>query len=256
MALRPGQVCAACVPDAETNEPVWIITRIERRLASGSYVVRDEDSQSPTFDHYTVSPNLITHYPATDENYIPGEKVLALWYDDESKLWSTMFYEAIVISAEAKTKIVIEFPGSSVQVQTDSSKLTRFPAPVDAEDSPGESLEKSPTDKIVECTTAHKVVFTMGAARARTPEVDAITDDELTAMLGDEAQIRRLRSFEGTPLIDLLSEPGLFPPVAPHIAINGTIVVTPVGQSDDVPALMDPSIGVGRLTKILHDWRK
>jgi hypothetical protein len=258
MNLRVGQVCAACVPDSETNGSAWIITRIERALPSGSYVVRDEYSQSTPFDSYTVPVNRITHFPAVNKVYTPGEKVLALWYDEEAREWSTMFYEATVIKTDGKG-ITIQFLGNApLQVETDESRLTRFPVGFDLDESEAESVEseaQSPIEGMNEVRAERRIFFTAGTQPGGRPEWVPITDSDLSSVLGPETPVRRLQSIEGTPLVDLLNEPELFPEVHYHLAINGSLRVTLPGPDERTPGLLNRDVPVGRLTRILYEWR-
>jgi hypothetical protein len=259
MKLRVGQVCAACVPDSETNGTAWIITRIERALPSGSYVLRDEYSQNPPSDQYTVPANRITHFPAVNKIYTASEKVLALWYDEEAHEWSTMFYEATVIKTEGK-RITIQFLGNApLQVETDESRLTRFPVGFDG-DAQGQEIAEasppqSPTDPPREVKVQRRVLFTAGASGAGIAEFVPISDSDLSQALRPHVPVERLRSVEGTPLIDLLNDPGLFMDPHFHCTMNGSLRVTLPAGNGKTPALLNRDAYVGRLSRILHDWR-
>jgi hypothetical protein len=200
--MLAGDRCAACVPDPERpNSTAWIITRIERVLPTGQFVVRDEYSQSadPDSGLYTVPSTRITQFPAVGQTYAPGDRVLARWCDEDSHEWSTMFYEAVIVSING-TRLVVEFPGSASQAETEPSRVTRFPAGF--ADVVSDELEASP----VEVKAERRVVFTRGAVGAATGDVARISDADLTRLAGEEVPAKRLHCVAATPLIDLLAD--------------------------------------------------
>jgi hypothetical protein len=248
-----GDTCAACVPDPERpNATAWIITRIERVLPTGQFVVRDEYSQSadPDSGLYTVPSTRITQFPAVWQTYAPGDRVLALWCDEESHEWSTMFYEAVVVSTNG-TRLVVEFPGYASQAETEPSRVTRFP--VGFADVISDELESSP----VEVKAERRVMFTRGAAGAGTGDVIRISDVDLTRLAGEEGPAKRLHCVAATPLIDLLGDEEIAGNrEMGHVTMCGSMVVTLKAGREREPALMADGVMVGRLSRILHEWRK
>ena len=262
MKLRSGQVCAAYVPLPDEEGNGWIITRIEKTLPNGDYVVRDEYSESKQFEQYVVKPYHITHFPATNtEKYREGEQVLALWYNEENNEWSTMFYEAKVVDTQ-NSKIKIQFNGSNIRVETDETKLARLPPDFDMQNGPKsdtkeEEPKKESPPKGEEEMPPRRIYFTCGPIKETIPKVDRITDEQLTAMMEPNVPIKRLKSVEGTPLIDLLEEPELFPQEAPHVMVSGSMKIQyPVKAKQDESELLSGDKKVGRLTRIFNEWRK
>lgn len=241
MELKEGQICAACVPYNQ-SKPEWIIAKIEKILPDGTYRVRDEDADSTHDEHYTVKPSKITQFPSLDTNYQPDDHVLALWYDESNNLWSTMFYESIVKEVKPDGKVLIEFIGSSLTVQIDNSKIARFPR-VDIINGEDESTER-------------RVIFTSSPLEKQAINVQKLTDADFDKLLKPNTPIRRLKSIEGTPLLDFLNDPILFPDVNPHITTCGSLSLPNARRAPDKESgLMNPKVHVGRISKILYQWR-
>lgn len=257
MKLRTGQICAAFVPYQDEEKCDWIITRIEKSLPNGDYVVKDEYSETQQFKHYTVKPNEVTHFPAINSAYVPGEKVLALWYDKDSREWSTMFYEATVLEVEGPKKIIISFTGSpDLRVQTDDQRLAKFPSDTEMQTEETETQEECREIQQELVNVNRRIIFTAGPVKDGPPEFRKYTDEELTRQMGPRRPVRRLNSVEGTPLIDLLNEPTLFPEVSPHVTVNGSLTLTEILDNGETPEIMKNEVRVGRLSRIMHEWRK
>ena len=311
MNLAPGQVCAACVPYLNGN--AWILTRIEKRLPSGDYIVCDEYDESQQNLRYTVPANHITEFPSSKSDYVAGEKILSLWYDEEGREWSTMFYEANVISDSSDGKVMIEFVGSTMAIKVDVSKLSRFPDDFDMrtekqDDNNDEAAKPAPTDEsresedskksseehnTVNDSTSHtklrkkkdkiekkKEVITKNENTE--PEVSQVnmkrriyflnnnktknekleertnmTDEDFSPLLPKNNYIRRLHSKEGTPLLDLLNDDDLFPQSSVHITVNGKLTVPNYCPKENYQCgLFQNDVSIGRLSRIIHQWRK
>lgn len=241
MELKEGQICAACVPYNQSKSE-WIIARIEKILPDGTFQVRDEDADSTHEERYTVKPSKITQFPSPNTNYQPDDHVLALWYDETNKLWSTMFYESIVKETKPDGKVLIEFIGSSLTVQIDTSRLARFP-PVDTINSEDESTQR-------------RVIFTSSPLEMQAISVQKLVNEDFDKLLKPNIPIRRLKSVEGTPLLEFLNDPVLFPDVNPHITTCGSLSLPNARRAPDKESgLMNPSVHVGRISKILYQWR-
>ncbi|KAK8896343.1 hypothetical protein M9Y10_014241 [Tritrichomonas musculus] len=241
MDLKEGQICAACVPYNQ-SKPEWIITRIEKILPDGNYLVRDEDADATHDERYTVKPSKITQFPSLDTNYQPDDHVLALWYDEPNNVWSTMFYEAIVKEAKPDGKVLIEFIGYSLTVQIDNSKIARFPR-VDNPNIDDESTER-------------RVIFTSSPLQMQAINVQKLTNEDFDKLLKPNVPIRRLKSVKGTPLLDFLNDPDLFPEVNPHITTCGSLSLpNAIRAPDKESGLLNPNAHVGRISKILYEWR-
>ena len=250
--LRSGQVCAAYVQLPGEDGEDWIITRIEKTLPNGDYVVRDVDPDSKQNEHYVVKPNHVTHFPATNLKYQPGERVLALWYNEEVGEWSTMFYEATVVRSD-DSKLVVEFTGTSVCVETDEKKLARLPPDFDsAPDAPEKETKAEAED------APRRIHFVRGEEQNAIPRLERITNEQLTEMMEPNIPIKRVVSVEGTPLIDMLEDPELFPQDAPHVMVSGSMRIQHQARARPrarEAALLESEKKVGRLTRIFKEWR-
>ncbi|OHT07321.1 hypothetical protein TRFO_24591 [Tritrichomonas foetus] len=140
--LRNGSNCAACVLYPETESHSWILTKVEKKLPGNRYLVRDEFADDPRYETYTVESNHITPFPSSSqEEYRIGETVLALWRDEETNEWSTMFYSAEVQDANASDpkSITLLYSGTSLPIEVEKNKIARLPNNftfVDADDEP------------------------------------------------------------------------------------------------------------------------
>ena len=249
--LRSGQVCAAFVPLPGDDGESWIITRIEKTLENGDYVVRDEQAVSREHEHYVVKPSHVTHFPTPNAKYQPNEQVLALWYNEEQREWSTTFYEATVIRIE-DSKLIIKFTGSSVLVETDESKLARLPPDFNAEETPAPEEETHPEP----IDAPRRIHFVRGEAPDSIPKHERITNEQLTEMMEPDIPIRRVVSIEGTPLLDMLEDADLFPQDAPHVMVSGSMRVQYQSGSKPIESgLVDGEKKVGRLTRVFKEWR-
>lgn len=327
MSLVTGQVCAACVPYMDGS--AWILTRIEQRLPSGDFVVCDEYDESQQNLRYTVPANHVAEFPTARADFRAGERILALWYDEEGCEWSTMFYEAVVVDAGSDGKVLVEFAGSAVDVRIDASKIARFPGDFDmaigapsaqSDAAPRNSAQRAHTDRSdrasekrvangerestnakgrkrrerderkreerkreeqereerereerereereaeedVQRVNMQRRVYFVSSDAAQRDECAAapagIADSDFCALLPRSNQIRRLHSREGTPLLDLLNDGELFPQSSFHLTVNGKLSVPNYApRSDCQCGLSRSDAGVGRLSRILHQWRK
>ena len=129
--LRTGSNCAACVVYADTDAESWILTKVERKMSGNRFVVRDEFADDAKYETYVVDSNHITPYTASNsEDFKVGEKVLALWRDEETNEWSTMFYSAKVLDVDASDTrhVTLLYGGTEFGVEVEKSKIARLPA--------------------------------------------------------------------------------------------------------------------------------
>ena len=129
MKIKAGQTCASCVIYADTKEYAWIVSKFEKKQASGNYIVRDDYCDTAEYERYTVPPNRVIPFPMQNEKYEPGENIIALWYDETSNVWSTMFYPATVIEVLQGHRVIIGYQGSpnAPNVEIDDSKISKYP---------------------------------------------------------------------------------------------------------------------------------
>ncbi|OHS94095.1 hypothetical protein TRFO_11357 [Tritrichomonas foetus] len=128
--LPNGSDCAACVLYPETESHSWILTKVERSLKGNRYLVKDEYATDSDYETYTVDSNHITPFPSSpNEEYKVGENVLALWKDEDSNEWSTMFYHAKVISNTSKDPMIVTllYSGTEYGLEVDKKKIARYP---------------------------------------------------------------------------------------------------------------------------------
>ena len=137
--LKVDQTCASCVmyqSQADSSNPKteysWIITKVEKKLPNGKYSVVDEYVDEEGHDEtYIVESNRIAPFPAPNDDYQVGDRVLALWKDEETNQWTTMFFEATVKAIKPEKIVTILYAGSKETVDIEASKLTRFPPDFD-----------------------------------------------------------------------------------------------------------------------------
>jgi hypothetical protein len=127
MELRQGQTCAACVSYPGTGACSWIIAKIEKKGVGNKYIVRDAYGDDSECETYAVESNRIAPFPAVSEDYKAKERVLALWKDQESGLWSTTFYEAVVTEVNNERKQLSLIYQESEVFQVDMNRVTKFP---------------------------------------------------------------------------------------------------------------------------------
>lgn len=129
--LKNGSNCAACVPYPETDADCWILTKVDKRLPGNKYLVRDEYADDPKYETYTVDSSHITPFPSTlNEEYKKGETVLALWHDEDTNEWSTMFYNAEVADSSSNDPKMVQllYSGTDFVVDVEKNKIARLPA--------------------------------------------------------------------------------------------------------------------------------
>ncbi|KAH0791462.1 haloacid dehalogenase-like hydrolase family protein [Histomonas meleagridis] len=282
------QLCAAYVPYQDGN--AWILTRIESILPTGEFVVCDEYDESQENKKYTVSKDHVTQSPSTLGKYNPGEKVLALWYDDEEKEWSTMFYDAVVIETISNNQVLIQFNGLPTTVQIEESKLARYPDHFEIKTEENqqtqlqpqrqhsqqetsikehteeqnekktniksEESKEDPEQEQTQPAPKRRIYFTQTLPDQNSDQM-VFDDEAFERLLPKNKEIRRLHSKEGTPLIDLLNDPILFPQYSAHLVINGKLTVPEYcPEKNNTNGVLQENIHVGRLSRILHQWRK
>ena len=127
-------------------------------------------------------------------------------------------------------------------VQIDTSKLARFP-----KDNSIISEDES---------TARRVIFTSSPLEMQAINVQKLVNEDFDKLLKPNVPIRRLKSVKGTPLLDFLNDPDLFPEVNPHITTCGSLSLpNAIRAPDKESGLLNPNAHVGRISKILYEWR-
>jgi hypothetical protein len=137
LRIKVGSTCAACVEYSGQNGFSWIITKVEKKSTGNKYVLRDEYAERPEFETYTVESNRITPFPAQNEDYRVGERVLALWWDEETNQWSTMLYQAEVKAVKNNGRLSLLYKGSDPPniFDVELKQITKFPPDFDLHDS-------------------------------------------------------------------------------------------------------------------------
>jgi hypothetical protein len=291
MKLRIGQTCAACVSYSDTGTYSWIITKIEKKSAGNKYIVRDEYAENSDYDTYTVESNRIAPFPAANEDYKAGERILALWHDDESNVWSTMFYEATVMVVLGDRKLSVLYKGSDAAIELDAHRITRFPPDFDLHEPDPEPEEKeipdsppaatppagsprpSPLntdDDTSEAQAGHQKMETLPASvekrrilfmfskpqEAERAEIEWLSNEDFTSLAGPEKEAERMRIEPGTPLLDSLADPDLFSQdVLTHVTGSGVLSVPGVEPPRAQSILLSGPVRCGRLGWILNEWR-
>jgi hypothetical protein len=135
--MKVGSTCAACVEYSGQAGFSWIITRVEKKSTGNKYVLRDEYAERPEFETYTVESNRIAPFPAQNEDYRVGERVLALWRDEDTNQWSTMLYRAEVKAVKSNSRLSLLYKGSdpSSIFDVELKQITKFPPDFDLHDS-------------------------------------------------------------------------------------------------------------------------
>jgi len=289
MKMKNGQLCAACVNYADTNGYSWIIARYERRNHSGKIIVRDEFCENPEFERYSIETNQIIPFPINDEVYSAGDPVLALWYDSETKEWSTMFYGAVVVEVKSGTILTIKYKGSNILVDLDKSKVSKYPEGFEiiaeeedlleeetsvskSEDLENENSKTLSAAKMNEPTKSNQKE---SKKRAETPQEERrlnflldrpvqareqtdyrpLSDDDFSRLAGNLPPHNRMHVKKGTPLIDFLQDPDIFPKSSPHVTGNGVLRIKQVEEEIQSELVKNPDVKCGRLSKLFHQWR-
>lgn len=275
MKLNKGQTVAVCVKYPNTSGLSFIIAKFEKKLANGKFVVRDEFSDIPKYDRYTVEANRIIAFPNVNQKYSPGDDIIALWYDQEDHEWSTMLYPAKVVEIGLSHQVVIRYKqGVNTNITIDETKISKLPdgfADSVEEDEDGElhlkaeeeksdeRSEESQEKQVESPQEERRINFMADRQVAQKERVDfhPLTDDEFNKLAGPRPKPRKMECKKGTPLIDFLQDPTMFPSDSPHITGNGLLRRRFPKQEEPTspPGVLDPKINCGRLSKIFHDWR-
>ena len=257
MKIKPGQTCAVCVKYSDTDLFSWIITKFEKKSVNGKYIVKDEFADNPNFERYTVEPNRIIPFPILDEKYTKDEDIIALWYDSENKEWSTMFYDAKIIDYKLTNQVTIKYSGYDNHVIIDKNKISKYPEGFDLIPENEEEIEQKEEEINNNISEEKKIHFLLDRPPLQKdkPDFKPLTDEEFTKLSGSYTPPPRLKVIKGTPLIDFLQDPILFPNSSPHITSNGYLksknISNPLGPS----ILLKENVKCGRISKILFDWR-
>jgi hypothetical protein len=185
MKLRPGQTCAACVAYADSGSRSWILTKVDKKASGSRYIVRDEYADDEQYETYVVEANKIAPFPTPNEEYKVGDRVLALWRDEESNEWSTMFYPADVVAINSHV-VTLLYKGSESKITVDDTKITKFPEGYDfASDNEEPSADESsgPSDtaqstELVEPVTEQKLPNPSSPTNKTTGSSQTNTEDE------------------------------------------------------------------------------
>ena len=148
--MKKGQTCAAFVIYPEHNKYAWIITKIDKRLPGKQhkYQVRDEYYTDPKHELYIVDEKRVTPFPTINGKYRVGEKILAMWHDEQSNEWSTMLYVAVIIEKKGTNKLIIRYQGSDELIEIGVNYVAKFPPDFDlsVDNNDDETSEKEAND--------------------------------------------------------------------------------------------------------------
>ena len=278
MKLRVGQTCAACVKYANEDKYSWIITKVERKLSGGKYVVRDESDPQEGFETYTVESNRIAPFPAPADDYQVGDRVLALWKDEEENEWTTMFFEARVVAIKSDKKLTIVYKGGE-KFDLGENKVTRLPPDfdLDSEETGNEeeqSKEASEEEKVEEKPEQEEVKPKMSPhtealerrrvqlmfnkpAPVEKRQIEGLTNDDFTSLAGPIHEPEVMRTEPGTPLLDSLCDPELFDQEqVAHVTGSGVVSIPERKSAPSHSVLLQGGVKCGRIGLILNEWTK
>ena len=251
--LVSGQTCASCLyyPDCEAY--AWVITRVEKKLGKGRYLVRDEFADDPKFDRYEVESNRITPFPYTNDKTKVGDHILAVWHDPQTNEYSTMLFEAIVEKTPQNNKITIRYKDSPATVTLDINLTTRFPYGFDLDtDVQDNGKPRSTPEELQSPQEKRRMKF--AKTGVIDPPTPTITDDDITRLGGPRLPFHVEEAHFGTPLLDFLSNPQFFSADSPHLATNGIIVAEKPKDTQRVSGLISGQLTNGRLAHIFNLW--
>ena len=276
---------------ADTHEYQWIVSRFEKKQGSGNYIVRDDESETTEYERYVVPSTNVIPFPMPNEKYEPGEQILALWYDENSQMWSTMFYQATVVEVKPDHQLVIKYKSSqgTPNIIIDDSKVSKYPEGFNlqsieeseqsddekgkhsqgpssehstktekqAGDNSGKESKEESKPKIPPQEEARiRFMADQKPSQKEKPDFKPLTDEDFNALAGPRAKPNRMHTVKGTPLLDFLEDEQLFPKSAPHITGSGILRRKNIPEAPEHPsALMNGPVQCGRINKVLHEWR-
>lgn len=258
LRLKKDETCAALVPIDGSKSFEWIVARFVKYVDDDKYLVRDEEYTDPESEQYVVTHDRIAPYPVADAIYEPGEQILALYYDPEDNLWTTTFYEAVILNARRGSRLTIQYKESSTEFEIDSSRVTKIPNAIDPktlvwedvkEESMPEELKKEKEDRSVS-------FFITPEKNEPQGQIDPITDEELKAIANKRPLPERRRAVKGTPIIDCLQNEEIFSKSVPHIASSGRVRQIQTQERETLPSgILEGHESCGRLSFIINEWR-
>ena len=68
-----------------------------------------------------------------------------------------------------------------------------------------------------------QIRFVRGEEQNAIPRLERITNEQLTEMMEPTIPMKRVVFVEGTPLIEMLEDPELFPQDVPHVMVTGSM---------------------------------
>ena len=284
MKIKAGQTCASCVMYADTKDYQWIVSRFEKKQGNGNYIVRDEFSETSEFDRYVVSSTNIIPFPLVGEKYQPGEHILALWFNEDTKTWSTMFYPATVVEVKPTHQLLIKYKSSqgAPNILIDYNKVSKYPEgfnlksdedsdvddskqssnasqeqDYDSKGSDGSRKDGSDNRKISPQEEA-RIRFMTDQKPTQKEKLDftPLTDEDFNELAGPRPPNNTITAVKGTPLLDFLQDELLFPQTAPHITGSGVLRRKNIEpKNPEKSALLRGPVQCGRINKILYEWK-
>ncbi|KAL0247972.1 hypothetical protein GEMRC1_003211 [Eukaryota sp. GEM-RC1] len=121
--MDPGKKVAALVPYQKKSPPEWI----------GTCTVRDDVPENRKQAEWTIPATRVVEFPLSQEQldqrtFERNETVLSLWYLTDIRDWSSMFYEAQVMSvAPNGHTLQLAFKGDNAIVPTPREKVLQLP---------------------------------------------------------------------------------------------------------------------------------
>jgi len=113
--------------------------------------VKDEYPENRKLHKWKIPAHKVIRFPSDkEEEYKEKEKVLALWYIDETEEWSSMFYNAVVVHNVKKgdEKVSLRFEGDDEVYPVDVTKLVKKPKRSDKTRRPRKRKRKNSESEI------------------------------------------------------------------------------------------------------------
>ena len=276
--MKKGQIVVSYVKYSEEEEFNWIITKIEKKLNNGNYIVKDEYFENPKFERYTVSPDKIIIFPLENAKYSIDEKVLARWQNDE----------AIVIKIKGNI-LSLRYNGSKEIKDVSTSYITKYPLDFMKKDyneeeneEEEEEIEKNKTiikednekiekkninfinspplsplieeNHLINNEIDRNIKFFFNKPdQIEHSKMKLLTDNDFNHFMGNIPIFERIKSSSGTPLIDILQDPELFEQNLFCFTGNGTLYRKEI-KSKNFKSGLENGINCGKMGLIFNKW--
>lgn len=251
---KRGQILAALVPIQGGPTYHWIVAQFVKKVGSNRVSVHDPDGVENESNNYTIDAHNVINFPRLESVYEAGEHILSLFHDPITNTWSTVFYEAIVLSVKDDATLNIQFKDTTLEMEVSVMQVSKVPPGCDIAEFQVETMQ-FPVNENVSPQEKRRFAYFSGKRNiADDHHITIVTDEELKGFAGAREPVRKVPRF-GVPIVEFLKDDLLFDQIPPHVTSCGMMTRHDIQEDGHQSMLAVQNETCGRLSMIIKEWR-